>query len=148
MVSRSGTDEGFLQTSTRTGAYLSVVLHPTPSQLTWRRRWRGLAFSSTALCLTSASLRDELEKRCSSSVRPHRTHSGPRLTASLWEPSERSRLTLSCALFSVFPIRRVWLALCEGPRRQPRLCYLSIYSAAVVKWLSDKLECNDNDRDS
>lgn len=27
------------------------------------------------------------------------------------------------------------------------LCYLSIYLAAAVKWLSDKLECNDNDRD-
>lgn len=38
--------------------------------------------------------------------------------------------------------------LCEGLRFQPRLCYLSIYLAAGVKWLSDKLECNDNDRDS
>lgn len=27
------------------------------------------------------------------------------------------------------------------------LCGLSIYLAAAVKWLSDKLECNHNERD-
>lgn len=28
------------------------------------------------------------------------------------------------------------------------LGYLSIYLAGLTKWLTDKLECNDNDRDS
>lgn len=77
------------------------------------------------------------------------------------EPSaSRRRWRRSCRKFPLIPppepsTRRlpdpVWVPvedLCEGLRFQPRLCYLSIYLAAGVKWLSDKLECNDNDRDS
>ena len=55
--------------------------------------------------------------------------------------------TLREKAFSFPPARRNGHQL---QQRQPRLrlCYLSIYLAAGVKWLSDKLECNDNDRDS
>lgn len=33
------------------------------------------------------------------------------------------------------------------PAAAAALCGLSIYLAAAVKWLSDKLECNHNERD-
>lgn len=62
-----------------------------------------------------------------------------------------SRFTLICVSVTRSP-ERPFSSPHSTPRPhqlqrcQPQLCYLSIYLAAGVKWLSDKLECNDNDR--